>query len=850
MSSISNLGSVRQIAEPTFLMQLQSLPPELVGEIFSYLSEGDLRRVMCVNTEMKNRTIVVLKNNEPKSILGFIEGLINSLNAEKHSKQIESLTRIAESIEFDDFKTFSVIKNNILSVKNDLINVIRTLDKKEIESLKESHKKLPNFMGDAFELSRIFMLIDSNNIILEDRNGRALDEYNTNKGLCKIAKKLSKQGYFNESIRLVEKISYTSDRYNLSIYISKILSRVATIEERIQFADKITDTEIRGCFLRDISQALTEMGRFNEAIEFANKITYYYTRNEQFSNIFQSLLENTDQIDKVTELADKIAIADSREAIFERILEVFVRRDEIDKAAQLATDKITQIGPRQDRIFKYCAEVLAHEGRFDKAAEFADKITDTRTKRPVFSYIFKVLVKERKLDEAIKFIDKITGTITEMSGEKSRKDCAFLDISKALARAFRSKEAVENANHITSEYMRKEAFLSIANVWAEEGALEKVVDFIKVKFNEGDRDNVFGEVVRALINERRFDDAIEIASKQIRKGRSREYVFLDISAALIRGGEFDRAINLAETEITITSLQDKVFQGVSLALARIGRFEEAIEMADKINDNVVIELIDRKIKDETFSDILNDFAETKLDKAVSLVDAKISDEHIRDWTFYLIALSLTRRDLKKAIEIANKIVGLGHCLKDSVFACISRDQMDGGNFDEAIKTATNQIVDTVSRDETIEYISRVLVNAGDFDAATKVADEIVDKNSKDRAFAYILKVRLDAGDFDGAIELADKITGTEYDIFCDIVKALTDVSEFSRAFELANKITYEGMKDDAFCDIAKALAYVGDFDEAIRIANKINYKRLRGEIILHISEEEKSRIAERTVFAI
>lgn len=122
-------------------LQLKNLPPELKAKIISYLEPRDLRALACVNKELNDLVIKI----EASSINNFIQRLDQHLEKELFQKSL--LAKISQSC----VTNLSLLETYRLEKKEQLINVIKTLDEQTVNNLKKIRP--PKFMEDIFELS-------------------------------------------------------------------------------------------------------------------------------------------------------------------------------------------------------------------------------------------------------------------------------------------------------------------------------------------------------------------------------------------------------------------------------------------------------------------------------------------------------------------------------------------------------------------------------------------------------------------------------------------------------------------------------------------------------------------------
>jgi len=186
---------------------IHSLPQELLEQIFSLLSKEDLQAAALVNRGISSSVIAAASFNEPTEIKNFISVLIQRLSAEIFPGQRETLLEILHNVTPPNFVNLRLLKGDILGVKAQLINVIRTLDTETANNLRD-HVHLPHFFENIFELSAFERQIDraiavATSIPNENERGYALRD---------ISRALTQAGNIDRAIAVATSIPNENER--------------------------------------------------------------------------------------------------------------------------------------------------------------------------------------------------------------------------------------------------------------------------------------------------------------------------------------------------------------------------------------------------------------------------------------------------------------------------------------------------------------------------------------------------------------------------------------------------------------------------------------------------------------
>jgi hypothetical protein len=264
--AISSCGITSERMQPTSVVppNINTLPKELLAQIFSNLSKYDLQAVVGANRGMGSGVKAALNFNQPTSIKSFILSLFKRLNGETFSLQKESLIGIAENITPQNFDTLRLLKEYIWGVKVQLAGVIKTLDEGTANDLRD-HIQPPDFLEDVFRLATFERQIDAANLIADpDSRGVALQD---------IYKALIQAGNIDRAIEVASSIPDKYARLSALRDISQALAQAGNIDRALEVAMSIPNESAKSWYaLRDISKALVQADNIDRALEVAMSI--------------------------------------------------------------------------------------------------------------------------------------------------------------------------------------------------------------------------------------------------------------------------------------------------------------------------------------------------------------------------------------------------------------------------------------------------------------------------------------------------------------------------------------------------------------------------------------------------
>ena len=176
---------------------IEPLPNELFAYTLSFLNDREHLHCALVSRRWNKATIDVAKSQ----INHFIQFLVANLNKETGKSQIESLKGLQVGLDgiLEKMNLFQ-IKDSICKPRENILNIIKILEEKDINSLEERSKdvKIPVLFADVFSLSRIYKKIDEAKAI----PATLLREY----ALQNISEALTQSGHIAKAIEVANLI--------------------------------------------------------------------------------------------------------------------------------------------------------------------------------------------------------------------------------------------------------------------------------------------------------------------------------------------------------------------------------------------------------------------------------------------------------------------------------------------------------------------------------------------------------------------------------------------------------------------------------------------------------------------
>lgn len=341
---ILNSSEVSELPYPTEIKTIETLPIELLWEIFSHLNDRDLQSTSGVNHKWSHLSISVAMHYKFSSIRSFALFLIENLSEEiypEERKELFSLKNYIDNLNPSNKKQVKLLvpelEENFLFILKDLEDVdLTALKKIPIENNRNIFSGIPDL--DAFDLAKLYKRINYNCPSIP--NPQSQNDYN--KMAIKIRdiafkgqrgkdpssiNKSTKQKIFENTAKLnpseitavYKKVKEYQEDFDKDFLLDSDCSSVSTslIEGNyIEMALKIANA--RGIRLEVIANKLFHDGNVDKAVGISQLI-----RSEDKDNFLRGItrdLRIMGNIEKAIEIAKKISTgSDSRDLAFHDI---------------------------------------------------------------------------------------------------------------------------------------------------------------------------------------------------------------------------------------------------------------------------------------------------------------------------------------------------------------------------------------------------------------------------------------------------------------------------------------------------------------------------------------------------
>ncbi len=135
---------------------MERLPEDVLTQVLGGLNQHDIQASVLVSRAMKERVITTVNTNELDSIKNFIKSLIQGLPADVFPRQRAAFAAILEQVSSRAFVNLSPLKRYALEAKQQLIDVLKTIDPEAVPRI----GKVPQFMENIFPLAAVYREID------------------------------------------------------------------------------------------------------------------------------------------------------------------------------------------------------------------------------------------------------------------------------------------------------------------------------------------------------------------------------------------------------------------------------------------------------------------------------------------------------------------------------------------------------------------------------------------------------------------------------------------------------------------------------------------------------------------
>lgn len=267
------------------------LPPELFEKALSNLDDESIRQASLVNHCWKHAAIETVRSKK-LMIKFFAEFLGENLQLKSYPNQRKKLLEIESDLKIS--ASLIQIRSSTYKMKENILNILKTLEEKDLKSLKELSKdKTPKFFENIFDLVRIYQRLDQANQIRD--NGTKSST------LWDISEMLEKIGEIEKSIKVVSTIA-DDDRRKYAV----LLLERGEIDKSIKVANTITDNGMKSTILQDISKMLEETFEIEKSIKVASMIPNDDIKSYTLAYIVRGLVKKV-YMNRALEVVERIS---------------------------------------------------------------------------------------------------------------------------------------------------------------------------------------------------------------------------------------------------------------------------------------------------------------------------------------------------------------------------------------------------------------------------------------------------------------------------------------------------------------------------------------------------------------
>lgn len=328
---------------------------------------------------------------------------------------------------------------------------------------------------------------------------------------------------------------------------------------------------------------------------------------------------------------------------------------------------------------------------------------------------------------------------------------------------------------------------------------QEIADILHQSYTTNEIDKqieAYGEIVRIMINEKRWQEAIAVTNKT----KSAAYFLGEIAIALFRENQqqlLEKVLQQLEQEVAEISERWYIYsseedhaeactdamQSLAVCKAKIGDWQHALQIVKDLpaeNERSVIQAL--------MSSLTKDNAQNECFWLHLFDTVKACDEYSQSWLLTDIAEEIATDNRKKDHFRMLRGIAKNNCYGD----------------------------------RTLEHIVTHLVQQQQLDLATEICSEIKDDKHRAKALQDITCCYLRKNNVNAATELAHTIPSLYEQILSFNAIALYHVSQkqddktkglFLNALELATKITENSYRFFALSEIAKTLQFANKSDQ-------------------------------------
>lgn len=357
---------------------IESLPSEILNEVFLHLNQEDRSQAILVNHSWKKQTIDNAKQ-KLLALTSLAKFLSNQLDKKTYANQIKALLSFVNQHEsLQPPHSLIQVEKSLNKALEEMLHLIASINEEDLKELKVAEFKI----NPASEIT--FKQLSEAAILYK----KFLNKYNTRgyyeDDLRRLFHKLSDSFGVENAKGFLINLALKNDHDPLSVRICDILkANTPDFRPAIVVVMKIHDLIERVHFLKQVMLAEAEYGNFNKAFQLALQIVHVEGNNDPNTSSFFKTVSET-FVSSILR-SEKGGI----EALKTFIVNIF-NEPELDKKATLIVEMM-RIIPRNTEIefFEKIANLFMSNG----LKEFAISVAYTL---PVTSKIDALVAKLKK----------------------------------------------------------------------------------------------------------------------------------------------------------------------------------------------------------------------------------------------------------------------------------------------------------------------------------------------------------------------------------------------------------------------------------------------------------------------
>ena len=477
------------------------------------------------------------------------------------------------------------------------------------------------------------------------------------------------------------------------------------------------------------------------------------------------------EVDQAAEIAKRIAAGLKKNPLLEKLTNVFLEKDDIDRAIEMT--KMMEEYAKTINLEKVI-NALLEKGEYDAAIENFRALAPAN--HMILKKIAEFFISKEDFDWAF--------TVAKIA-EKEKKNT--YDFSKVV------------------KYVDKHLFKALSDLLINE-EYDGSLDIAHKITYELERDYAYRFIIGVMLARDDIEGAIQLAVKIPDENPQSESLGL-ITEVLCAIGDVDRAITVANNikkEFTKRFACDKIIETI---LAK-GEEEKALGAAAKLSgslNNVIIHLVNVLIKYGRIDEVF------EMGMAAQKGDGPL--------TILCIVEALSEKgEIVKAQDVISKFILDVPESDAAIFKFMSEISilLSQHGPDEAIPIFKQKYGNSEQYSLVLAVIATLFLKKGERDRALNLAKEIADVKLKSVCLLDILIDLINSDQFDKSFEVIQSESASiEPFVYWHILKTLLKDKKFEQAEKIAAIIPGENRKTDALIRIR---ALQGKIDEAVRLA--------------------------------